>query len=836
MKSTRTNGAKWLIVSVLAAVSICGIPQAHGADWQNAGGGWYGIGGNWNPGVPPADGEANFAIGGAATYTVNFSDNESCDIVNVYSLDDVTFNLNGYEYAVYYNIDSYVQIGSSSDGSLTVTNGQLTMSGGLYVGDWQQNSSFVAIESGGQVSAGWAGIQVGDDGAIYDTNVVNTVDGFGSSLDISGQLRLGRGGVDGIVLAVTNDATMSIGGGELYGGLQVDGTDSAFAAAGYVSIGQWEDGRLKVTAGGEAAFDSAQISGAVTVDGVGGDAVGSSLTFADWGDFNASLLEITNGGRLTADSELDLVNDTMVRIDGAGSILACGGTVWVEDGAMLEVTDGGSFITDELLIDEDSGVRVALDGTLDVGGALSVVESGLLLESGSTCLIGGEIKFIIGQFSMDSLVISPERMTLFDSDMSASGQVIAPFGGDASSTVTATGNLTIGDGSKYDGFNHAGRLSIGAHDVTLDSKGFASLGVLTEIDGGTLTALNGVAIGSGENLVGSGEVVAPVAAGFGSVIEATGNLGLGDDAALDGFQSDGVLTVGDNTVTLYDANQAVLGSLTQLGSAGADGTLVAANGLVVEFGKNITGRGVINTPDDALIPLINNGAIIGESPGAIDLAGYVKGVGTLENVTVSGTLSPGFSPVRLGATNLDIATGGTLLMELGGLSGGSQYDQLDVAGTLTLGGSLQVTLIDGFMPGLGDSFDILDWDSLAGGAFDSVDLPELTGRNAWDESKLYDTGVISVVEMLAGDTNLDWTVDDSDMFAFADEFGAAGDRYTDFNEDGRIDLVDFIILRENFGVGPAPEMTSASSTPEPVTMILLAAGVPVLFRRRRKLL
>jgi hypothetical protein len=710
------------------------------------------------------------------------------------------------------------------------------MSGGLYVGDWQQNSSSLTVENGGQVAAGWAGIYVGDDGSIYDTTVVNTVTGAGSSLDVSGQMRLGRGGVDGIVLAVTNGATMSIGGGELYGGLQVDGTDSMFTAAGYVRIGQWEDGRLKVTAGGIATFDSAQISGAVTVDGVGGDAVGSSLTFTDWGGFDASELEITNGGRLTADSELDLLNETMVRIDGAGSTLACGGTVWIEDISMLEITDGGQFITGELLVADGSGVRVAIDGVLDVGGVLSVVESALLLEDGSQGAFGGELKLNVSQFSMDNTIISPERITLFDSDMSASGQVIAPFGGDASSTVTATGDLAIGDGSKYDGFNHAGQLSIGAHSVTLDSKGFASLGVLTELEGGTLTALNGIAIGSGENLVGSGEVVAPVAAGFGSVIEATGNLGLGDDTALDGFHSDGVLIVADNTVTLYDANQAVLGSLTQLGAAGVDGTLVVANGLVVEFGKNISGRGVINTPDDELIPLINNGAIIGESPGAIELTGYVKGVGTLENVAVSGTLSPGFSPVRMHATNLDIATGGTLLMELGGLVGGSEYDQLAIAGSLGLGGTLQVTLIDSFTPQIGDWFDILDFGSLSGVEFDAVLLPELPGRKTWDESNLYTTGIIEVIAMLHGDTDGDWDVDDDDLNLFETAFGAAGDWRTDFNEDGRVDLADFILMRETFGTapGPAADMAPAATTPEPATLATVALGASALLRRRRR--
>ncbi len=703
------------------------------------------------------------------------------------------------------------------------------------MGNWGYSSSSVTIESGGQVSAEWANIYAADDGGILTTDVVNTVDGAGSSLDVSGQLRLGNGGVNGVVLKVSNDAAVSIGGGQFYGGLWVEGTDSTFSATGHVSIGQWEDGLLKVTAGGSATLAGAQISGAITIDGVGGDAVGSSLRFTDWGDFNGSEVEVLNGGQLVADYELDLLNDTIVTIDGADSALTCGESVWIEDGAEMGITNGGSFTTVELLVDEDSAVVVGTGGTFEVSGTLGIVESGLLLESGSTCLVGGEFKLMVSQFSMDNVIISPERMTLFDSDMSGSGQVIAPFGGDASSTVTATGNLTIGDGSRYDGFGHAGVLTVGSHSVTLDSRGFAGLGVLTQLDGGTLTALNGIAIGSGENLVGSGEVIGPVAAGFGSVIEATGDLGIGDGSALDGFQSDGVLLVADNTVTIYDANQAVLGSLTQLGTGVADGTLVAANGLIVEFGKNISGRGVIDTPDDELIPLINNGAIIGDSAEAIDLTGYVKGVGTLTNATISGTFSPGFSPVRLHATDISIAAGGKLLMELGGLVGGSEYDQLDVAGAFGLGGTLQVKLIDSFTPEIGDSFDILDWDSIVGVEFDAVLLPTLDGRKTWDESRLYTTGIIEVIAMLHGDTDVDWDVDDDDLDLFETAFGAAGDWRTDFNEDGRVDLADFVLMREKFGAvpGPTSDMSHSAPTPEPFTVSILALGGFAILRRRR---
>jgi formylglycine-generating enzyme required for sulfatase activity len=408
-------------------------------------------------------------------------------------------------------------------------------------------------------------------------------------------------------------------------------------------------------------------------------------------------------------------------------------------------------------------------------------------------------------------------------------------GAAASAIIADSGDMTLGDSASFAGFSTEGAIDTRGNTLTLQSAGFAALGIQTTLGGGTLTAPNGVALGTADNLVGSGTVDAKIAAGFGSTISATGDLALGDVGSYDGFFSDGTLLTGAHTVTINDKNTAVLGSLTQLGDEVDDGTLSAANGLTVEFGKNIVGRGTVNTPDDPLVPLTNNGAIIGDSPGAIELTGYVKGVGALTNVTVSGTFSPGLSPVRLHASNLEIAANGRLIIELGGLSGGSEYDQLVVAGDLHLGGTLQVTLIDGFAPNIDDTFSILYFDDLDGTEFDAVELPDLAGRKAWDLSELYSTGEISVIEMLDGDTDGDRDVDDADYQAFVSVFGDVGDRYTDFNGNGKIDLGDFVLLRANFGAGvnaSAPG-NAATATPEPATLILMAAGLPLLLKRRR---
>ena len=60
---------------------------------------------------------------------------------------------------------------------------------------------------------------------------------------------------------------------------------------------------------------------------------------------------------------------------------------------------------------------------------------------------------------------------------------------------------------------------------------------------------------------------------------------------------------------------------------------------------------------------------------------------------------------------------------------------------MSLTGTLNVSLINKFLPKKNDAFDILDWGS-AGltGTFTTVNTPNMNGRIVWDLSHLYDTG------------------------------------------------------------------------------------------------
>ncbi len=116
-------------------------------------------------------------------------------------------------------------------------------------------------------------------------------------------------------------------------------------------------------------------------------------------------------------------------------------------------------------------------------------------------------------------------------------------------------------------------------------------------------------------------------------------------------------------------------------------------------------------------------------------------------------------------------------------------------------------------------------------------LPELAGRKTWDTSAIYDTGLIGVIAMIDGDTDDDRDIDTDDYDAFLAAFGGTGDRWTDFNEDGLSDLADFVLMRTNFDLdfSPSPALDDPdANAPEPTTLILLAGGLPILLKRKRK--
>lgn len=106
--------------------------------------------------------------------------------------------------------------------------------------------------------------------------------------------------------------------------------------------------------------------------------------------------------------------------------------------------------------------------------------------------------------------------------------------------------------------------------------------------------------------------------------------------------------------------------------------------------------------------------------------GKLTGSGIINaSVVNSARVSPGVSAGTL-TINGDCsqAAAGGLEVELGGVAPGSGYDQLIVNGQASLAGALEVGLLHGFTPALGETFAVLTSIPLRG-AFSAVTLPAL---------------------------------------------------------------------------------------------------------------
>ena len=90
---------------------------------------------------------------------------------------------------------------------------------------------------------------------------------------------------------------------------------------------------------------------------------------------------------------------------------------------------------------------------------------------------------------------------------------------------------------------------------------------------------------------------------------------------------------------------------------------------------------------------------------------------------------------------------------------------------------------------------------------------------------------------IPGDTDGDRDVDAFDYDNLIAQFGGAPGQYdADFNDDGIVDLADFVILRGNFGVNATsePGVAFGATTPEPATLTLFAIGGVSLLRKRKQ--
>lgn len=691
--------------------------------------------------------------------------------------------------------DALVGVGRAFNTSATTT-GTLTISDGA-------DFNGVGFEVGGRTLAtGTLTI----DAAAATTSSTVTVGAFGfgtANVLNGGTLETTTGGV-------------TIGSGSIgEGQLDVDG--GSVAAAGGMSIGNAGVGLLEIRNGGTVGVGpntvfvggAAGSSGRVVIHGEGS-------TFAaersiQVGNRGLGGMEVTGGAAVTSGSTFfgvfgELADGTG-RIDGEGSTWTTTGQTGIgfESVGLLEITNGGLFNGWQTLIGNEGtgdGELYVSDGGAYEGsdvlyagsrgfGALTVETGGTVVNDGR-----GAIGVSVGSEG-DATVTDPGSVWTVNNELLVGwsgvgylnvldGGVVNSDTGIIAQGIGSFGNAVVsGTGSRWKN----------ANDLTVGSLGE---GLLLVTDGGTATAVNGL--------------IAPST-------DATGSAFVGDLAPDD-----------PSTATaVWDLSGALSVGGSLFGAMGPGDLTIGNDGEVWVAGDTLVwSTGTLNLEGGAL----QTGGL-DVSTGAFNFT-----AGTLSADTVTGdvlnqrgTVAPSGSTTITGDYNQ--LTAATLQVELGGLTPGTEHDQLIIDGaTLDLAGTLELAHLAGYEMSVGDTFDVVTFTGVLNGSFEAITTSSLAGLG-FEVAVTYGTGtitveVLSVTPPLPGDYNGDGTVDAGDYTVWRDSEGMPAGTVVNDVDGGVIGLAQYNTWVANFGA----TNPGGNSIPEPSGGAVLFTAALLLSRRR----
>ncbi len=323
---------------------------------------------------------------------------------------------------------------------------------------------------------------------------------------------------------------------------------------------------------------------------------------------------------------------------------------------------------------------------------------------------------------------------------------------DSPSLVTVAGNslrevysLTLGGGAQTSILELQNGAVISAlHGLALLNGGVLA-GDGTVSTGGTSLAVPAnaeISAANGESLAfASGAVT------NGGRVEALGNALAPAEveffAPVTNANGTGLIT-GHDAVLRFNSGLTNQGSLTfsggfndvfgDIANAAGPGRIIVSGGASVTFYDDVVNSGSVQVS-----------SVGGLAGTAIFFGGFSgNGIAGGGRVFLEGDTRPGFSPGTMSFGG-DVSHGpqATLHVEIAGTTPGAQYDRLVVSGQLTLAGTLEVTLLNGFVPAAGMEFDLWDAAAVSGG-FDTVQLPALPAGLFWQTRRLGTEGVVSV--------------------------------------------------------------------------------------------
>ena len=637
---------------------------------------------------------------------------------------------------------SFAGLTVNGSGSVSTSGGNIVVSavGGTSGGDG------VLVAGGADVSAGGAGTInfTGTAGGGSGGAGVRIVGTFGNTAVVSSSggsvTVIGTGnndhGVDltegGQITGAAAGNTVAVTGTNASNGIGVyvvaDFSDVSqiSSAGGNVSVtgtgaGNWPGVEINGPGGSNKALITAGGTGAVTVTGIGGTggtsgygvqvaqrgviSSGGPVSVTGNGAPSAYGIAVGNGNSLPAyvtsasNAPVTLTADTLNIVSAGSSISAGSGTLTIQTfSAATPMNLGGAdivsatptlglsatelgFLTAGTLniVDASGGITVSAAMSLPTptvinltaGGTNNIAFSG----AGSMNSAGGNVNLMTlgaitsGTGTTDIFAGAGTVSIAGGSGIGSSGNPLVVSGtnldattsGNSSEFLAATGLITI----------DASGLNAGTGTVEFDAGTFA-LGGSNRINDSTNLNLNGATLAIGA----FSETVATVTLTSGSITGATG-----------------VLTSTNTIQTESGTISAILAGTNGLTQSTAGTTTLSASNLYT--GTTTINGGMLSV----------NGTITGAV--TVGAAGTLAGNGSVGTVTNQGVVSPGNSPGIL-TINGNYSQSGALNDEIQGTNPVTpDFDQLIVNGTVSLGGALNPSLLGGFLPSLGNSFQMI---------------------------------------------------------------------------------------------------------------------------------
>jgi len=435
-----------------------------------------------------------------------------------------------------------------------------------------------------------------------------------------------------------------------------------------------------------ATIDNCMFTGNTSSRGAGIDAIPSSGagTLTVMNSTISGNSATANGGSAGGGCNVTLT---------AATIKNCtiSGNVSLFNGGGLQIGSGSSLLLVNSTVTNNNSNAAATSG------------GGIRSNSGNTITIINSL--VVGNYIVSTATKDDVNWSL-NTNKTASYSVIgasagaAGFATSTQSTVGTPGSpavVNLATLANNGGFGQTHRLLSSTPELAID-KGSLPIPALTTdgrgaariVDDGAITNTSG---GNGSD-IGAYEI--------GNIVWTGGSSAVFDNST-NGNWADGAAPATGATVYVLE------GPVTNEPSVGS---AVTINNLTIGGGRSLTvGSGNSLTVSSTLT---NNGTL--------------KGNGTLvnANVTNGGIVAPGNSAGKLSLTgNFNNGTAAAN-MELGGATtAGTDYDQFAVSGAATLSGTLNVSLISGFTPSVGNQFTIMTFASKTG-TFATANLPNVS--------------------------------------------------------------------------------------------------------------